>query len=314
MLATRIPRFWPVFRLHVPVFCFLWIIFAASYAQAPTPPVTDAAALVRRAVVNHLAQEAAHQPLRFVLHKKDERHNITQSIIETPQGDVAMVVASNGAPLSPTDRQTQIDRLDNLAAHPDLQEHRHHREQEDNARVDKLMRLLPDAFLYHYDSIVPCTVSVPPSIPLPGAPLPAPAADPPPAAECYHLTFKPNPGFDPPDTESKILRGMAGELWMEKSRERLVRLNAQLVSDVDFGWGIIGRLDKGGTVFLEQTDIGNNDWELTRMKLNLTGKALMVKSLSFRMNEEMGRFAPAPPVDYHHAIEILKSESAPHTP
>jgi hypothetical protein len=108
------------------------------------------------------------------------------------------------------------------------------------------------------------------------------------------------------------MRGMAGEVWIEKSQERLTRLDAHLISDVDFGWGIIGHLDKGGTIFLEQTEMDGNDWELTRMKLNLTGKALMVKTLNIRISEEMAHYAPVPTnLDYHKAIQMLESESPP---
>jgi hypothetical protein len=77
----------------------------------------------------------------------------------------------------------------------------------------------------------------------------------------------------------------------------------------------VGRLDKGGTVFLEQTQIGDKDWELTRMKLNMTGKALLVKPLSFRVNEEMAHFAPVPPgTDYHAAIKLLEAGQHPFDP
>lgn len=162
-------------------------------AQNQPSPAVDAAALIRRAVANHMTAEAAHHPQRFVLHKKDDKRDYTQVIIETRQGDVAIAIAANGKPLNPDIRQTQIDRLNNLDAHPDLQEHRHKREQEDNARVDKLMRLLPDAFLYHYDSTVPCTVVLPPYVAIPGEPTPPPPATPVRSDDCYHLTFKPNP-------------------------------------------------------------------------------------------------------------------------
>lgn len=291
------------------------LVLATSWAQtgAPAsdpPPASDAAALVRRAVANHLTAEAAHQPQRFYLHKKDDRHDYTQEIIETPQGDVALSVASNGAPLNADMRQVQIDRLNALDAHPDLQEHRHHREQEDNARIDKLMRMLPDAFLYHYDATLACNVTTPPTVPVPGVSAP-PSAEPAGDSQCYHLTFKPNPAWNPPDTESRIMRGMAGEAWIEKSQERLTRLDAHLVTDVDFGWGFIGRLDKGGTIFLEQTQTGDRDWELTRMKLDLTGKALLVKSLNIHLTEEMAHYSPTPAnLDYHKAIRILESEPA----
>jgi hypothetical protein len=305
----------PSLRRNSPSALSLWFAVAATAllpparaTQSASPAVTDAAALVRRAVAHRLAAEAAHLPQRFLLHKKDDRRDFTQEIIETRQGDVALAIAAGGAPLSPALRQVQIDRLNTLDAHPDLQEHRRRREGEDNARADKLLRMLPDAFLYHYASTVPCIVTTQPYVAIPGQPPPPPVSPGPPGSECYHLTFKPNPAWDPPDTESRILRGMAGDVWIETSQERLTRLNARLITDVDFGWGIIGHLDKGGTIFLEQTEISPNDWELTRMKLNLTGKALMVRSLSYHINEEMAGYSPvSPDLDYHQAIQMLES-------
>lgn len=288
------------------------LVAPPACAQAAADPAVDAAALVRRAVANRLAADAAPQPVRFVFHKHDERHDFTQKIIETQDGDVALAIAANGRALGSVGRQAQIDRLNNFVAHPELQEHRHKREQEDAARVTRLLRELPDAFLYREDSTVACTTTVPPFVPIPGEAAPPPAADPEPVAQCYHLTFTPNPKFDPPDAESKILRGMAGEIWIETSHERLVRLNARVIADVEFGWGIIGRLNKGGTIFLEQTDVGNDNWQLTRMKLNLTGKALLVKSLSYHITEEMSRFSPVPAdLDYRKAIQMLLAEQAP---
>lgn len=284
----------------------LWLPFCAAQASPSSPTDTDA--LIRHAVENRIAEDKAHQPLRFVLHKQDERHNITQKIIETPQGDVALLVAVNGSPIGPLGRQAERKRLDALDAHPEVQAHRQRREQEDAARVDTLLRLLPDAFTYSYQDTVPCDVTTPPNIPLPGSPAAAAATAPQPE-QCWHMTFTPNPKWDPPNIEAKVLTGMAGEIWIEAADDRLYRLNAHLVEDVDFGWGIVGRLDKGGTIFLEQTRIGDRDWELTRMQMNLTGKALMVKPLSYRINEELSGFVRVPPgTDYHKAIGMLEAE------
>jgi hypothetical protein len=294
---------------HLSSVALLLFFIPGASPQNPPSPATDAAALIRRAVANHMRAEATHHPQRFLLHKKDDKRDFVQEIIETQQGDIAMAIAASGKPLNPDMRQAQIDRLNNLDAHADLQEHRRKREQEDNARVDKLMRLLPDAFLYHYESTVPCAVVVPPYVAIPGEPTPPTPATPVPSDECYHLTFIPSPNWNPPDLEAKIMRGMAGEVWIEKSQERLTRLDAHLIADVDFGWGFIGHLDKGGTIFLEQTEVAPHDWELTRMKLNFTGKALMVKTLNINLTEEMAHYAPVPTdLDYHKAIQILESE------
>jgi len=294
--------------MPIPIFGAMLALCCA--AQTASSPAQDAAALVRRAVAKRLAEDATHKPLEFAFYKKDDRRSFVQQIVETQQGDVAMLVSVNGAPLTPVARQNEMNRLNTLAANPTLQQHRQIREQADQARIDKLLHMLPDAFLYHYDQTVPCNVNALPAISLLGPSSAATEAGSAPDSQCYHLTFTPNPDWDAPDMESRVLRGMAGDVLIEVSDERLHQLNAHLIADVDFGWGIVGRLNKGGTIFLEQDRIGPNDWELTHMRMNLTGRALMVKPLSFRMNEEESRFAQVPSMPYTEAIRMLESQAS----
>jgi hypothetical protein len=54
--------------------------------------------------------------------------------------------------------------------------------------------------------------------------------------------------------EAAILRGMAGKVRIDQAPARLTRLDAHLISNVDFGWGILGKLDEGGTIQIEQPD------------------------------------------------------------
>jgi hypothetical protein len=266
-------------------------------APPPAPAqntAIDPTALVRRAVAHRAESDAHHLPLRYLLHKTEQRHGIThdttKEIIETRDGDVARLIAIDGKPLSPDADRAELDRLDALAAHPDLQEHRHKSEQRDAARINHLLALLPQAFLYRVEGIVPCT-----------------------AGQCYRLSFTPNPRFNPPDLESDVLRGIAGEVWIDRAQERLTRLDAHFITDVDFGFGLLGKLNKGGSVLLEQTDIGNStthDWELTGLHLNLTGKALMVKSIEMQINEETSHFSLAPAnLTYRDAIQLLKNST-----
>lgn len=257
-----------------------WILSAPT--SQPTP--IDATALVRRAIQHRMDANRNHRPLRYLLRKTDGLHDTTKDIIETRDGDVARLVAIHGQPLSAQADQAELDRLNTLAGHPEIQEHRRQREQKDADRVNRLTQLLPDAFLYRFEGMVDCA-----------------------AGQCYRLSFSPNPNFDPPAIEAAIFRGMAGEVWIDQAQERLTRLDAHLISNVDFGWGIIGKLDKGGTIEIEQADIGGHDWEVTSLKLNMKGKALMVKSLSFQITEQASHFSPVPDgVDYRQAIQLLE--------
>src|ERR1700737_198142 len=129
------------------------ISWSPSALAQMTP--TEAQALVRRASQNETAKVLNGQPFRFLLRKIDEKGDITKEIVQTKEGDIARLVLYNNQPLTDERKQQERARLDHLMAHPEEQERRHRREQEDSARADKLVKLLPDAFLYEYIETVP---------------------------------------------------------------------------------------------------------------------------------------------------------------
>jgi hypothetical protein len=260
---------------------------ALAVAQSSPPAVADPVALVRRASQNELHSTAPPYPVRYKLRKQDEKGITTKEIVETKDGDVARLLAKDDKPLSPEDEKAEMSRLDNLLAHPEIQEHRHKREQEDSGRADEMTKLLPDAFLYTFLGMVPG-----------------------PNGPAYRLAFKPNPGFNPPDREAEVYHGMEGELWLDQGQERIVKLDAHLIADVNFGWGILGKLYKGGSLTIEQKDVGHHHWEATLLRLNLTGIALMIKPLSFQTTETSTDFEPVPVnIGYQEAIHILKQDN-----
>lgn len=266
----------------------LTIAFPVYTAFAQSEDIaSDPAALVRRASQNELKSGNGNHPYRYQLHKVDDSKITTKEIVETKDGDVARLVSFNDKPLDADAQKAEIDRLNNLAIHPELQAHRHKKEQEDSDRANEMLRLLPDAFLYKYIDMVDG-----------------------PNGQCYRLSFQPNPNFNPPDREAEVYHGMAGELWIDKAQERMVKFDAHLIADVDFGWGILGRLYKGGSIHVEQADVGDHHWETTHMKLSLTGKALMIKPLSFQTTEDASHFEPVPPeMGYQNAIKMLLNDN-----
>jgi hypothetical protein len=255
---------------------------STALGQAPSSS-PDPTALVRRAVQHRLDSAKNHPPHQYLLRRIDERRDTTKAIIETPDGDVARLIAIDGKPLTPEANKAELDRLDTLAQHPELQQRRHKSEQTDEDRFTHLLSLLPDALVYTFAGTTPCATG-----------------------QCYRLTFTPNPHFSPPDLLAHVLRGVAGELWIDQSQEQLVKLDVHFIADVDFGFGILARLNQGSTALLEQTDIGG-DWELTTLKYNVTGKALLVRSFHEQVDESESHFTPvAPNLHYRDAITQLK--------
>jgi hypothetical protein len=154
---------------------------AAAFAQNATAPL-DPVALVRRATQHRVEADKTHRPLRYLLRKIDGQRDTTKDIVETSDGDVARLVAINGQPLDRQANQAELDRLNNLAGHPEIQHHRQQREQKDVERVNRLMALLPEALLYRFEGMVET-----------------------PSGPCYHLSFLPNPHFEPPDIEAWLV-------------------------------------------------------------------------------------------------------------
>src|ERR1700755_380393 len=245
---------------------------------------TDPAKIVRDASYNDLHSTKPGRSFSYRQHKVDPKGSTVKEIVETKDGDVARLIERNGKPLPPEEEKAEVARLNDLLAHPEIQEHRHKKEQEDSARGDEMVRMLPDAFLFTFDGMVEG-----------------------PNGPCYRLQFRPNPAFTPPDREGEVYHGMVGELWVDQAQQRLAKIDAHLISDVNFGWGVLGRLYKGGSILVQNQDVGLHHWETVHMKLRLQGKLLMMKSADYSTTEDFSDFKIQPQeLGYQEAIRLLQ--------
>jgi len=271
--------------------CLLpWAVVSHGQPAASSPePLSPAQAtgMVNRALATELrtAQDPNH-PMRYVLRKTSPRLTTTKDIVETRDGAVARLLSVNDNPLGPVDEQKEQARLDTLAANPSLQKHRKQSEDSDLGIVLKLLRMLPNAFLYQYAG----------SAGMPGNP----------SAKIEKFTFRPNPKFSPPDYETQALTAMSGEIWIEPSQERVLRLEGHLQQDTDYGWGILGRLNKGGWLVIEQADVGGKHWRITHVQMEMTLR-IVFKTKIFNTVEQLTRYSPVPAgMDYRQAILMLR--------
>jgi hypothetical protein len=189
-------------------------------------------------------------------------------------------VTLNGEPLTAEQKQAEEQKLQRLLRDPDEQTKHFKREQEDEDRAHIMLRALPNAFLYQ-------TIGR--------------------EGDVVKLRFRPDPSYKPQSREESVYTGMAGELWLNTAHQRLQRIDAHLLHDVDFGWGILGRLFKGGTLLVQQERVDGNHWDATVVKLDLTGKIMLFKPLIEREQEYESDFRRLPEhVSLSQGAEILK--------
>ena len=267
---------------------FAYAMMPVAHAQQPDTVAPNVMQLVRDASYNELHASNGGHPVRYRVQKVDDGVSTVKEVIETKDGSVSRLLEKGGKPLSAEANQAELARLNELRDHPEQQAAAHKKSSENDERDNEMVRLLPEAFIYTYLGTQP------------GASGPA-----------YRLAFKPNPAFTPPDRQAQVYHGMAGELWVDVAQKRMVRFDAHLTEDVDFGWGIFGRLFKGGTIFVDQKDVGDRHWEVTHLRLHLTGKILMFKSLKIFTTEDSSNFQRVPDDGYQAAIAMLEQMPAP---
>jgi hypothetical protein len=256
-----------------------------SFAQQQN---IDPVALVRRATQNEIAATGQTKP-PFFMYKDNTQyrdHSITTQAIETPQGGLNRTIAKNGKPLSPQEQAEADQKLKSFAYDNDARRKKRQSNREDDQRSITLMRSLPDAFDYKVTGVSTASNG----------------------HQIVHLAFKAKPGWSAPTRETRPLEGMDGNMVIDSTAGRIAEINGELFKDVDFGWGILGRLNKGGKFIIHQAEVGDGKWEETQERLQFDGKILVFKNLTIDSNETMTDFRPVPSnITTAQALKLLQN-------
>lgn len=270
------------------------LLSALAVAQASSvSSYRDPVELVRKAVHNEI--KAGQDPgshFKFRGIKTTPKGSTTKIYVETREGTAGLAIAYNGKPLTPEQRRAEQSRLDRLVNNPEELRKKRVQEHEDAERTLRIMRAMPDAFLFENAGEEPGTAET------------GRVGDP-----LVKLTFRPNPNYEPPSRVEEVLTGMQGYVLVDALRYRLAKIDGTLFREVGFGWGILGHLDRGGRFVVEQREVGDNVWEVSSMNLSFTGKILVLKTLTINSKEVFSDFRQVPAdLTFAQALEMLKKE------
>jgi hypothetical protein len=118
--------------------------------------------------------------------------------------------------------------------------------------------------------------------------------------EVYAMDFSPRPDFAPHSLVDKILKAMGGTIWIDEQARQIVRLEARFLDSVKVGGGLLGSVQKGGNVVLEQQFVNNEVWMPSFAEFHLNARVLLLhKSLNgtststdyrkFRVDSKIGQ-------------------------
>lgn len=241
--------------------------------------------LARNLFHNEIQAQIRDQSL-WCFHELDEESGLKKLLAacQSKDGQIDRLLELNGQELSSSQRQVEDERLQKLLNHPDDMRKKQKKDQADSKQAHDLMRMFPDAFRFQYSGM---------------------------QGNLIELKFFPNPDFHPSGRAAQVFHHLEGSLLLDAGQERLAEINGQLTSDVKFGWGLLGHLDQGGTFYVKQQDLGSGRWELAELNVQMSGKALLFKTITVREHQIFSDFRPEPDgISAQQALGYLRQDPA----
>jgi hypothetical protein len=264
-----------------------FVVIAACRASAAQ--TQDPLQLVKDAVANEVkATEQQTDFWMYRLNKENKSGTQVKEMVETKDGIVARLISVNGRPLTAEERAADDQRLTALANNPEEQKRKLQDQKTEEQRFLSLLRALPDALLYENAGTELID-----------------------GRQTVRLKFKPNPAFHTTTRETLIYRATEGSLWIDAVEKRLLRLDATLTKDIKIGWGIVGHVDKGGKLFLQQERLMPAKWRMNQLIIEASGQAFFFKSITLKQRQSASAYHPVPPdLSIAAAVNLLKRQDA----
>lgn len=260
------------------------LVFALPFSLASAQDLSPKE-LIKEVVHNELqADQNDHSRWIYLDHDREPGKNTVQVVVETAEGAVTKTIKKDGQPLDAEQRQKDEARIQRFESDPEVRAEKRRNSAQDDKKARALMQMLPDAFLWTRGGE---------------------------SDDAITLNFKPNPEFQPPTRDARVFAAMAGTLVVDRKAKRVRSVNGTLTRAVTFGWGLLGKLQKGGTFHVEHTEIAPGIWRVTRTQVHIQGHALIFKSINEQQDDETSHYKPAPPsLSLAQGVEMLNSGAA----
>lgn len=241
-------------------------------------PAQDAKQIVQQAVDAELAANRTDQShWRYVETEMDHSKFV---VVETENGAIKRHLEEGGRPASASVLREDDESIQKFIHDPSLRAKQRRDGAHDEKDATELLNLLPQAFDWKLESENGDTIT---------------------------LAFKPDSKFAPPDMEARVMGEMEGKLVVDRKQHRIQTMKGALSEDINIGWGILGRLRKGGTFNIERRQIGPGLWQITETHVHIEGRALFFKTIGEQEDEVKSDFTPVPQeTTLEQAVALVK--------
>lgn len=225
-----------------------------------SPPTADE--LIVAVIANELADREQLLKWMWMIEKRVGVETLTEVQVETRDGPLYRLLAIDGTALNPGQRLQDDARLGHLLKDPGQLLKLKQAQDDDEVKLQKLLSPMPHAFLCDYDGV---------------------------EENFLRIKFHPNPAYTPPTYEARVIHSLAGTMLIDSEHKRLAKVVAHLVNRVEFGYGLLGRIDSG-TMEFERVEVGPQQWKTAFINIHFSGRVAIFKTISKDQYERRSDF------------------------
>src|SRR5882757_1366334 len=251
-------------------FCYILRLagsFALVAVLTPLSVAQTAQQILDAACANDIRQLSHGSLWESTSERRSGGHIYVERIIETVDGDVDQLLSVDGHAPDGADKSKNDKVLQGLLSSAQAREAMHANTIKEDNDAATLLRAVPKMFL---------------------------AEDRDEKNGIVTIAFRPNPNFQPQSLEQRAIHGMSGTLYIDKKGMRLTGIDAIVAEQVQFGYGLLGTLDKGGTYMLQRVEVEPGVWKTKDTKIRLNGRVALFKNISKQSEESKSGWRRVP--------------------
>ena len=250
------------------------VLSVSAHAAQPQ----DAKQIVQQAVNAEL--EANRDDQSRWRYLKHEGNGDSFIVVETDHGAISRHVEEHGRPAPAYTLQEDDEYIQRFIHDPGMQQKQRRDGAHDDKSATELLNLMPEAFAWKVESSTPETTT---------------------------LSYRPNPRFDPPDMEARVMGSMSGTMVVDNAGHRIRTFKGRLASDVNIGFGLLARIHQGSTFDIERRAVATRLWQITETHVHINGRALFFKTIGQQEDEVKSDFTQVPEgTSLEQAVGLLR--------
>jgi hypothetical protein len=237
----------------------IWLFLGFTAASAAAF-ASSADEIVRRSVANMEANWKQAPNYSWTERDIESQHGSkktekTYEVLMIEDSQYNKLVALNGRPLTPDQEAEQERKLQQ-----EIQKRRNESKRERARRMAKYLKERSQDHAMIKEMVEALSYKIKGETTLDGR-------------QVWILEAEPKPGYVPKTRDAKVLSGMRGTLWIDKTAEQWVKVEAQVFKPVAF-YGFLAKVGPGTRFTLEQEPISATLWMPKRFSVNVVASAL----------------------------------------